>query len=126
MLSKNLALSLVLGVAPLIHAWGALGHETVALIAQKYVTPNTVSYVQNILGDSSDTYMAGVATWADSYRYTSAGRFSAPYHFIDAEDSPPSSCSVDYARDCGSHGCSVSAIGNYVWISACKEEICSD
>lgn len=34
-------------------------------------------------------------------------------HFIDAQDSPPSSCNVDYKRDCGSSGCSISAIGNY-------------
>jgi hypothetical protein len=57
--------------------------------------------------------LANVATWADSYRYTTAGAFSAPFHFIDAEDNPPSSCSVDYDRDCGSKGCSVSAIANY-------------
>lgn len=46
-------------------------------------------------------------------RYTTAGKYSAPYHFIDAEDNPPSSCSVDYNRDCGAAGCSVSAIANY-------------
>lgn len=57
--------------------------------------------------------MPSVASWADTYRYTTAGRFSAPYHFIDAEDAPPSSCSVDLSRDCGSGGCVVSAIANY-------------
>lgn len=51
---------------------------------------------------------------ADSYRYTTAGKFSAPYHYIDANDSPPSSCSVDLSRDCDSEGCVVSAIKNYV------------
>lgn len=51
---------------------------------------------------------------SDSYRYTTAGTFSAPYHYIDALDSPPTSCSVDYARDCGVGGCVVSAISNYV------------
>jgi len=34
-------------------------------------------------------------------------------HFIDAEDNPPSNCNVDYERDCGSSGCSISAIANY-------------
>jgi len=51
---------------------------------------------------------------ADSYRYTTAGKFSAPFHYIDALDSPPSSCGVDYTRDCGTGGCVVSAINNYV------------
>lgn len=51
---------------------------------------------------------------ADTYRYTTAGTYSAPFHFIDALDSPPSSCGVEYDRDCGSSGCVVSAINNYV------------
>ena len=34
-------------------------------------------------------------------------------HFIDAEDNPPTTCDVNYERDCGSTGCSVSAIANY-------------
>ena len=34
--------------------------------------------------------------------------------FVDAEDSPPSSCSVSLSRDCGTGGCVVSAITNYV------------
>jgi hypothetical protein len=95
-------------------AWGDLGHETVALIAQQFISSDTVTFCQNILGDTSDTYLANVATWADSYRYTSAGSYSAPYHFIDAEDNPPTSCNVNYERDCGSGGCVVSAITNYV------------
>ena len=33
--------------------------------------------------------------------------------FIDAEDSPPTSCSVTFSRDCGKKGCVVSAIANY-------------
>lgn len=57
--------------------------------------------------------MASVATWADSYRYTTAGSFSAPFHYIDAQDSPPDSCGVDYDRDCGTTGCVVAAIQNY-------------
>jgi hypothetical protein len=96
-------------------AWGAMGHETVAFIAQNFVTPATASYCRNILGDSSTTYLASVATWADTFRYTKAGSYSRPYHFIDANDDPLNGgCNVDYARDCGSGGCVVSAINNYV------------
>lgn len=103
----------VLAAAPAVNAWGTLGHETVAFIAQNYVTDTTASWVQGIVGTSNSTYMASFATWADSYRYTSAGKFSEPFHFIDANDSPPSSCNVDYDRDCGSDNCVVSAISNY-------------
>lgn len=79
------------------HAWGVLGHATVATIASYYLTDDAKSYVSGLLGN--EVSMASVASWADEYRSTRDGRFSAPYHFIDAEDSPPTSCSVDANRD---------------------------
>ncbi|KAK4501042.1 hypothetical protein PRZ48_006848 [Zasmidium cellare] len=95
------------------NAWGSLGHETVAYIASHYVETATKNWAQDILDDTSKDYLANVATWADSYRYTSAGKFSAPYHFIDAQDDPPNSCNVDYDRDCTGGKCVVAAIANY-------------
>ncbi|KAK5800846.1 hypothetical protein VI817_003058 [Penicillium citrinum] len=95
------------------HAWGALGHATVAYVAQHYVSPEAASWAQGILGSSSSSYLASIASWADEYRLTSAGKWSASLHFIDAEDNPPTNCNVDYERDCGSSGCSISAIANY-------------
>jgi hypothetical protein len=107
-------LSLLFSQIPSAFAWGTLAHETIALVAQKYVTSSTATWAQGILSDTSSTYLANVATWADTYRYTSGGGWSAPFHFMDAEDNPPSSCNVNYNRDCGSSGCVVSAINNYV------------
>ncbi|KAK3940315.1 S1/P1 nuclease [Diplogelasinospora grovesii] len=98
---------------PQAWGWGAMGHETIAYIASNFVASSTASYFQSLLGDTSGDYLASVAAWADSYRYTTAGKFSAPFHFIDANDNPPSSCSVELSRDCGSGGCVVSAIANY-------------
>lgn len=109
-MSRVLAL---LSLAPSVYGWGAMGHQTVGYVAQHYLSSATVTWAQGILGDTSDSYLANAATWADSYRYTTDGKFSAPFHFIDANDSPPSSCSVDYTRDCGAGGCVVSAIKNY-------------
>ncbi|KAL9082786.1 MAG: hypothetical protein Q9165_008780 [Trypethelium subeluteriae] len=105
----------LLAALPAALAWGELGHYTVGYIAQNFVQSSTESWAKDILdsGSSNTSYLAAVATWADTYRYTSAGAFSAPFHFIDAEDNPPSSCNVDYDRDCGDDGCSVSAIQNY-------------
>ncbi|CZS88544.1 hypothetical protein WAI453_010722 [Rhynchosporium graminicola] len=103
----------LLSSLPLTLSWGTLGHTTVAYIASNFVEPSTQEFFQRILHNNSDAYLAGVATWADSFRYTAAGRFSAPFHFIDAEDSPPESCGVQYARDCGEQGCIVGAIQNY-------------
>ncbi|KAK4692058.1 nuclease S1, partial [Lecanoromycetidae sp. Uapishka_2] len=100
-----------LAVAPAAHAWGVVGHATIATIAENYLTTAGKAYVTTKLGKG--VTMASVASWADSYRETTAGKFSAPYHFIDAEDDPPTSCSVDLTRDCGAGGCVVAAIANY-------------
>ncbi|EPE09384.1 s1 p1 nuclease [Ophiostoma piceae UAMH 11346] len=107
--------SVLVGLACLqgAHAWGALGHATVAYVAQNFVDAEVKTWAQGVLGDTSTSYLANIASWADTYRTTTAGKWSAPLHFIDAEDNPPSSCSVDYDRDCGSSGCSISAIANY-------------
>ncbi|KXJ85229.1 putative nuclease PA3 [Microdochium bolleyi] len=107
--------TLVLGLAcaNTASAWGVLGHATVAYVAQNYVDSATATWAQGLLGDTSDSFLAKVASWADTYRTTAAGKWSAPLHFIDAEDSPPTNCNIDYARDCGAAGCSISAVANY-------------
>jgi len=99
---------------PNVSAWGTLGHETVAYVATNFVSSATKSVFQTILHNTTSSYLAGVATWADSFRYAPAGHFSAAFHFIDAEDHPPTSCGVKYSRDCGKQGCIVGAIQNYV------------
>ncbi|KAJ5771965.1 hypothetical protein N7520_002494 [Penicillium odoratum] len=95
------------------NAWGSLGHATVAYVAQNYLSSDTAAWAQGVLNDTSTSYLANIASWADTYRATTAGKWSAPFHFIDAEDSPPTDCNVNYERDCGDSGCSVSAIANY-------------
>lgn len=95
------------------YAWGALGHETIAYVASNLVKNNTQLWAQHVLGDNSSSYLATVSTWPDSWRRTDEGAFSAPFHYIDAEDNPPEACNIDYERDCGEEGCVVSAIANY-------------
>jgi S1/P1 Nuclease len=101
---------------PAAVAWGTLGHETIAWTAQSLISDTTASYVQKTLESTASDYMANISTWADSYRYTSAGRWTAPLHYIDANDSPPGECDVEFDRDCGDAGCVVSAIVNYTKI----------
>ncbi|KOS22484.1 Nuclease PA3 [Escovopsis weberi] len=111
----SLATTAVVALAGLngVNAWGMLGHATVAYVAQNYLDPEVAAWAQSVLNDTSNSYLANIASWADDYRATAAGKWSAPLHFIDAEDNPPESCNVDYERDCGPAGCVVSAIGNY-------------
>ncbi|KAH8678744.1 phospholipase C/P1 nuclease domain-containing protein [Tricladium varicosporioides] len=103
----------LLTLIPHIHAWGTLGHQTVAIIAQNFVQPETQTFFQLILSNPNTTYLADIATWADTIRYTSWGAWTAPLHFIDVEDTPPTKCEVKFDRDCGPHSCIVGAIGNY-------------
>ncbi|KAI9788252.1 MAG: hypothetical protein M1816_007018 [Peltula sp. TS41687] len=98
---------------PVTLAWGSFGHQLIAYVASEFVSDKTESFCQDILSDRSAGYLANASTWADSFRASSAGRFSAPFHYIDAQDNPPSSCGVDLERDCGEEGCVVSAIANY-------------
>jgi len=112
-MKKLLSLIIIVAAAELVSAWGALGHATIAFTASNFVAPGTKTFFQNLLNDTTTSYLASVASWADSYRYTKGGAFSEPYHFIDAKDTPPGSCGVNYTRDCDSKGCVVSAITNY-------------
>ncbi|KAF1974512.1 hypothetical protein BU23DRAFT_94690 [Bimuria novae-zelandiae CBS 107.79] len=112
MAPKTTLLALLPLLSPAI-AWGTLGHTTVALIAQSLVSNKTASFAKSLLNDTSPLYLFNIATWADSYRYTAEGAFSSPLHYIDAFDDPPTSCNVDYKRDCPEEGCIVSAIANY-------------
>ncbi|KAJ5518745.1 S1/P1 nuclease [Penicillium expansum] len=113
MVSLSRVAFVTFGVIHGANAWGALGHATVAYVAQHYISSEAASWAQEILNDTSSSYLANIASWADSYRLTTAGKWSAPLHYIDAMDDPPTSCNVDYERDCGAEGCSISAIANY-------------
>ncbi|KAK8122510.1 hypothetical protein PG984_011180 [Apiospora sp. TS-2023a] len=112
------------------YGWGSLGHVAVGYLASNFVQDNTASYFKQLLKNDTEHYIAGVATWADTIRYTKWGnfltfynrsqyavlharRFSKDFHFIDAKDEPPTYCGVDFERDCKEAGCVVSAIKNY-------------
>jgi hypothetical protein len=77
------------------------------------VANSTEAYLKQLLGNHEPDYMAKVASWADSIRYTKWGRFTSTFHFIDAHDSPPESCNVDFERDCKATGCVITALANY-------------
>lgn len=114
---KPSILPALLVLLPSAHGWGGLGHQTVAFVASNFVTPKTALYFQQLFNDPSSEYLAKVATWADSFRYTANGRFTAPFHYIDSKDDPPLKCGVALDRDCGLAGCVVGAISNYVRFS---------
>lgn len=119
-----------------VQAWGVLAHQAIALLAENYLLPTTVTQVQTILNDNSASYMGTVATWADKFRseslnlpinlitdYFDVGQpgeeWSAGLHFVDpSEGSPPDTCVV-HEMDCPELGCLMSALANYVSWNLC-------
>ena len=61
-------------------AWGPVGHETVAYIAQDNLTPAAKAQITAILDQGDD--LASISNWADQVRQFGRPE-TAPWHFID-------------------------------------------
>lgn len=107
----------ILGVTALAatsaHGWGATGHQAVGYVAMQFLGPRALSFVQSSLGSTYNESLGPAATWADEVRSQSAYAWSAGLHFVDAQDDPPTSCSVSESRDCTNNDCILGAIANY-------------
>ncbi|KAI5897470.1 S1/P1 nuclease [Schizophyllum commune H4-8] len=108
--SAALALS---SLAGRVVAWGAVGHEAVGYVAQAFLAPNALDFVQTSLGSKFNESLGPAGPWADEIKSNHAYDWSSALHYVDAEDSPPSSCSVDEERDCADGKCILTAIANY-------------
>lgn len=92
--------------------WGAKGHEAVGYIAMEFLAPNAQSFVESALADF-DGSLGPASTWADSVKKKKGYTWTAPLHYVDAEDDPPRSCSLDFDRDCADGKCILTAIANF-------------
>jgi hypothetical protein len=104
-------------------AWGCKGHQTVALIAEKHLTPETRQWVEKLLsenpidpklnrycGGAARDAMADAATWADDVR---GERKNGPWHYIDI---PRGSKRGELEPFCGAAGCVTKAISEQLAI----------
>jgi hypothetical protein len=102
-------------------AWGCKAHQTVALIAEKHLTPEAKQFVQKLLsedpidpklnrycGGASRDAMADASTWADDVR---GERKNGPWHYIDV---PRGSQRGPLEPYCGPEGCVTKAISEQV------------
>jgi hypothetical protein len=95
-------------------AWGCKGHETVALIAEKHLSPEAREFVLTLLkenpvdpqfkrycGSAVNDPMGDASTWADDVR---PERNNGPWHYIDI---PRGAARGDgnLAPYCGKEGC---------------------
>jgi hypothetical protein len=76
----SITIALITSLAGVVAAWGGLGHQTVAYLAYKYLTPETRAYLDNILVNDRGFDFADAAVWADAIR---EGRpYSKVWHFV--------------------------------------------
>ncbi|KAI6910041.1 hypothetical protein KC318_g1364 [Hortaea werneckii] len=91
--------------------WGSLGHRTVGYLAQHYFTDAAAQLFEGLINPSEHFDVSDAAVWADRIRWRR--HYTGGWHFIDANDSPPETCNVNFSRDCEEdRGCVVSALAN--------------
>jgi hypothetical protein len=110
-------LALLPFTVPSASAWGCKGHQTVALIAEKHLTPEARQMVQKLLGDNpidpklkrwcgnaTSDVMTDASTWPDDVRNE---RKNGPWHYIDIPRGKHKGGLEEY---CGAEGCVTHAI----------------
>jgi S1/P1 Nuclease len=106
----------LLGTSPAF-AWGCKGHETVALIAEKHLTPEVRQFLETLLkenpidpqlkrycGPFPGSLLADSSTWPDDVRNTVK---NGPWHYIDIPRGAPRGPLRNF---CGESGCVSQAI----------------
>jgi hypothetical protein len=116
---------ILLGWTPVAQAWGCRGHETVAALAERHLTPEAKHALLALLtanpidaqlhrfcGDTGLDPFVDAATWADDERNKEPA--TAPWHFIDV---PLSVTAPDQVQNfCGNGGCVTQAINQQIAI----------
>jgi hypothetical protein len=88
-----------------VFAWGAEGHEIVALIAARELSPSARAQVAHLLG--STAMMVHESNWADEIRDQRPE--TGPWHYVDIPLRAPG---YDARRDCPDRDCVVAQIEN--------------
>ena len=109
---------------PSAYGWGCKGHQTVAFLAEKHLTPEAKQMFQALLtanpidpqlkrfcGNTTTDVFADAATWPDDERTKEPK--TAPWHFIDI---PLGAAQSQVAASCGAEGCVTQAITEQVAI----------
>jgi hypothetical protein len=104
---KCLTLVAVLSMHLQAYAWGAEGHQVIALLAESQLTSKVRGEVNRLLAQEPNATMASVSTWADEHRNPA----TAPWHYVNF---PRNNCTYVPERDCPDGKCVVAAIQKQV------------
>ena len=102
---QKIALLTVLGTLP-VFAWGPEGHDLVARLAERYLTPAARTQVSEILGPG--VTMASISSWADQIRRSRPE--TGTWHYTDI---PLSASRFDMQRDCPKGDCVIYQIAAF-------------
>ncbi|MGB7844285.1 MAG: S1/P1 nuclease [Candidatus Acidiferrum sp.] len=104
-------------------AWGCKGHQTVALIAEKQLTPEARQFIEKLLaenpvdpqlkrycGNANRDLLVDASTWPDDAR---SDLKNGPWHYIDIPRGAPRGPIEPF---CGSGGCVTKAIADQLVI----------
>jgi S1/P1 Nuclease len=113
---------------PASWAWGCNGHQTIALIAEKQLTPQARQWIDKLLadnpvdpqlkrycGNATRALMADASTWADDVRGSAK---NGPWHYIDI---PRGAARAPLSQFCGNEGCVTQAITEQLAILTNKD-----
>jgi len=79
-MKKYLLSAFIICVSIGLISWGAVGHKTIATIAETHLTSKAKEGIKNLIGD---TTIADIASWADQVRPTPAYKYTAPWHYLE-------------------------------------------
>jgi hypothetical protein len=88
-------------------AWGWLGHQVIATLAEQQLTPAARNQVLRLLALEPGSTLASVSTWADEHRNPTTAR----WHYVNL---PRGDCVYVAERDCPDGSCVVRAIQSQV------------
>jgi len=104
-------------------AWGCKGHQTVALIAERHLTPEARQYFDALLkenpidpqlkrycGNFAGSFFGDSSTWPDDIR---GSRNNGPWHYIDI---PRGAARAPLSKYCSDSGCVTQAIADQLAI----------
>ena len=102
-------------IAATAQAWGPHGHQVVAEIAARELTPEARVEVERLLGDRASNAMREVASWADGIRNEPQWRNTGTWHYLNFERGD---CSYNPRENCAGGNCVVAAIEREVKVLA--------
>lgn len=98
-------------------AWGPVGHNVVASLAQERVSEPVRREIRALLQADNESTLVDIAVWADDLRDIDPARFreTSKLHYVNFSSDQ---CRYEPRRDCRDDACVVAAIERYVDVLA--------